>query len=63
MSEDHDHPVRWSVREEGNRVILEWMLRDNYEAIELAEVIAEGIREGELTLEFHNLGVIDGKAA
>lgn len=45
-------PVKWSVREEGNKVILEWELRDAYEAIELAEVIAEGMREGYLELEF-----------
>lgn len=45
--------VIWTVREEGNKVIVEITCRDNYEAIELAEVIAEGIKEGHLEMEFH----------
>lgn len=48
--------VEWSVREDGNKVIVEFTLRHNYEAIELAEVIAAGMRSGELTLEFENDG-------
>jgi hypothetical protein len=47
-------PVRWAVREDGNTVILEITCRDNYEAIELAEVIAAGIGSGGFTLEFEN---------
>lgn len=44
--------MRWRVREEGNRVIIEFTCRDNYDAIELAEIVAKGMAEGELTLEF-----------
>lgn len=47
-------PVRWGVREEGNMVFIEFEMRDNYEAIEFAEHIAEGMREGEITLEFND---------
>jgi hypothetical protein len=43
---------RWSVREEGNVVIIEITCRDNYEAIELGEVIGQGMALGSLTLEF-----------
>jgi len=40
----------YSVREEGCVVILEMRCRDHYEAMELCEVIASGIRHGGLTL-------------
>ncbi|HXE08417.1 MAG TPA: hypothetical protein VN612_10995 [Acidobacteriaceae bacterium] len=46
----------WSVREEGNAVILEFGCRDNYEAIELAEVLALAIGEGHLEMEFEDDG-------
>lgn len=46
--------VRWRVREEGKIVHLEIICRDAYEAIEMAEHIAEGIRNGDLTLELHD---------
>ena len=49
-------PVEWTVREEGNKVIVEFVLRDNYEAIELCEIVAEGMREGYLELEFEHHG-------
>ena len=49
-------PFRWSVREDGNTVIVEFFCRDNYEAIELAEVIAEGMRTGSLEFEFDEDG-------
>jgi hypothetical protein len=54
MADEHKttRPVRWSVREEGNTVIVEVECRDDYQAIELCEVIAAGIREGHLELEF-----------
>lgn len=46
--------ARWSVREEGNLVIVEFTLRDNYEAILLCEVIADGMRDGYLEIKFEN---------
>jgi hypothetical protein len=47
-------PMRWNVREDGNRVIVEFICRDNYEAIELGEIIALGMSEGEITFEFED---------
>jgi hypothetical protein len=45
----------WGVREvEGNTVIIEFTCHDAYEAIELAEVCAIGLKEGELTIEVSN---------
>lgn len=43
--------LKWSVREDGNKVIIEFSCRDAYEAIEFAEICSMGLREGELTLE------------
>ena len=45
-------PAQWSVREEGNKVIIEFTLRDNYEAIEFCEVVAAGMNQGRLEFEF-----------
>jgi len=46
--------LNWGVREEGNRVIIEFDCHDAYEAIELAEICAAGLSEGELTIEVEN---------
>lgn len=43
--------LRWGVREvEGRTVVIEFECHDAYEAIELAEVCATGLAEGELTI-------------
>ena len=42
----------WTVREEGNKVIIEVTLADAYHAIALCEVVAAGMRSGKLELEF-----------
>lgn len=45
----------WGVREpEGNVVLIEFICHDAYEAIELAEVCAAALTEGELTIEVGN---------
>ena len=46
--------LNWGVREDGNMVFIEFECHDNYEAIELAEVFAAGLAEGELTIEVTN---------
>ena len=43
--------IKWGVIEDGNRVLIEFICRDNYEAIEMAEVCADGLADGELTIE------------
>lgn len=43
--------MKWGVREVGNMVIIEFECRNNYEAIEMAEVCAVALAEGELTIE------------
>ena len=47
-------PLRWSVREDGNKVIIEFTCRDNYEAILLGETIGDGMRSGSLEIEFEH---------
>lgn len=41
-----------TVREDGNRVIIEVTCPDSYDAIELCEALAAGIRDGGFRLEF-----------
>lgn len=48
-------PLRWSVREAGAKVIIEVECRDAYQAIQLAEVVANGIAGGHLELEFNHV--------
>lgn len=47
--------LRWQVGEDGNTVVLTFEFHDNYEAIELAETIAAGLREGHLEIEVENV--------
>lgn len=42
----------WTTTVTGNTVCIEITCRDNYDAIELSEVIALGIFEGHVQLEF-----------
>ena len=49
--------LRWRVREvERRTVIIEFECHDAYEAIELAEICAMGLTEGELTIEIDKNG-------
>jgi hypothetical protein len=48
-----DGPTEVRVREpEGNVVIVEFVCRDAYEAIEFAEILSAGIDEGGFSLDF-----------
>lgn len=47
-----DVNVRWRIFEDGNCVILEVDFCDNYAAIEFSEILARGISEGRIELEF-----------
>src|ERR1700712_1686630 len=54
MTKTINRQVWWGVREDGNNVLVEIGIecRDNYDAIELAEVIAKHMERGNLSLKF-----------
>lgn len=53
--------VRWAVTEVlGSKFAIEFECADDYDAIEMAEVCAAGLRDGELTIEVENSNGKDG---
>jgi hypothetical protein len=59
MTDKADHPDttdpshrQVTVRKDGNCVIIEVTCPDNYDAIQLCEVLAAGVRNGGFRLEF-----------